>query len=207
MQRRRYIAIFLLLLTVSLHAGDKKKQQQLYVKLDQTADLAPAKMVTAKQKCENWALAAGLETLFRREGVSLDQNYWVMRLSRSEVCQQEIPSLDSVAEAVNQDAVLPDGQHVRLELGLVSGAPTNVDAVIAGIRQQRLALLLWRGHVYYLTGVTYDERAAANGYRMFVIKELRLAETYAQQPAVAFQNGRDSADEISGLLTVSVIPQ
>src|ERR1700674_3787217 len=138
---------------------------------------------------------------------SLSQNFWVMRLNRAEVCHQELPDLDSVAQAVNQDVVLPDGQHVRLEVALVAGAPTNVDAVIAGIKLQKLSLLLWRGHAYYLTGVTYDERAAANGYRMFIIKELRLAETYAQQPAVAFQKGRDNADEISGLLTVSVIPQ
>jgi hypothetical protein len=192
---------------VSLHAGDKKKQQQLYLKADQTADLQPASMVTAKEKCENWALAAGLETLFRREGVFLDQNYWVLRLSRAEVCHQELPDLDSVAQAVNQDFVQPDGRHVRLELTVVSGAPTDADAMIAAVKQQRLSLLLWRGHPYYLTGVTYDEHGAANGYRMFLIKELRLAETYAQQPAILFQNGRDNADEINGLLTVSVIPQ
>ncbi len=207
MYRLHYIAIIVLFLSVSLHAGDKKKQQQLSVKPDQTADLQPARMVTAKEKCENWALAAGLETLFQREGVFLNQNFWVTRLSHAEVCHQDLPDLDSVAEAVNQDAVLPDGRHVRLELGLVTGAPTNIDAVIAGIRQQKLSLLLWRGHAYYLTGVTYDEHAAANGYRMFVIKELRLSETYAQQPAVVFQNGRDNVAEISGLLTVSVIPQ
>src|ERR1700674_1668328 len=86
MYRLRYTAIVLLFLAVSLHAGDKKKQQLIYLKPDQTADLQPAKMVTAKQKCENWALAAGLETLFQREGVSLSQNFWVMRLNRAEVC-------------------------------------------------------------------------------------------------------------------------
>ncbi len=207
MYRWRYIAIGFLFLTVSLHADDKKKQQQIYVKPDQTADLQPGKMATAKQNCENWALAAGLETLFQREGVSLDQNYWVIRLSHSEICHQELPDLESVAQAVNQDVVLPDGKHVRLELGLVSGAPTNMDAVIAGIRRQQLSLLLWHGHVYYLTGVTYDERVAANGYRVFEVKELRLSETYARQPALVFKKGHDNTDEINGLLTVSVIPQ
>jgi hypothetical protein len=207
---RRHITItvlFVFFLAVSLHAGDQKKQQQIYVKADQTADLQPAKMVAAKQKCENWALAAGLETLFQREGVSLDQNYWVTRLSGAEVCHQELPDLDTVANAVNQDFVQPDGQHVRLEVGVVSGPPTNADAMIAGIKRQQLSLLLWRGHPYYLTGVTYDEHAAANGFRMFLIKELRLSDTYAQQPAVVFQKGRDDASQMNGFMTVSVIPQ
>jgi hypothetical protein len=206
---RRHITVVILFvsLAASLHAGDQKKQQQIYVKADQTADLQPAKFVTTKQKCENWTLAAGLETLFQREGVSLDQNYWVTRLSGAEVCHQELPDLDTVANAVNRDFVQPDGKHVRLEVNVVSGPPTNADAMIAAIKQQRLSLLLWRGHPYYLTGVTYDEHAGANGFRMFVIKEMRLADTYAQQPAVIFQKGRDNADEVNGLLTVSVTPQ
>ncbi|HJX83693.1 MAG TPA: hypothetical protein VJ723_05065, partial [Candidatus Angelobacter sp.] len=159
---RRYITVtvlFIFLFAVSLHAGDQKKQQQIFVKADQKADLQPARMVTARQKCENWALAAGLETLFDREGVSLDQNYWVTRLSRAEVCRQEPPDLATVADAVNQDFVQPDGRHVRLQINVVSGPPTNADAMIAGIKLQRLSLLLWRGHAYYLTGVTYDEHA------------------------------------------------
>ncbi len=207
MLRLRTIALLLLLLTALLSADDKKKQRQLYFKPDQTADLEPGKVATAKQKCENWALAAGLETLFKREGVALDQNYWVMRMSRSELCHQELPSADDVAHAVSQDIVLPDGRHVHLEASLVSGAPTDVDAIIAGIKRQQLALLLWHGHPYYLTGVTYDERAGANGWRLFEIRELRLADTYEKSPPTTFQKGRDNADEIDGLVTVSVTPQ
>ena len=207
MLRLRSIALFVLLLTALLSADDKKKPRQLYFKPDQTADLEPAKVITAKHKCENWALAAGLETLFKREGVAFDQNYWVMRLSGAEVCHQDLPSPDDFAHAVSQDVVLPDGQHVHLEATLVSGAPTDIDAIIAGIKRQQLALLLWHGHPYYLTGVTYDERAAANGWRQFEIKELRLTDTYEKSAVATFQKGRDNTDEIDGVITVSVTPQ
>src|SRR5260370_21037861 len=104
--------MLLLLLTALLSADDKKKQRQLYFKPDQTADLEPGKVATAKQKCQNWALAAGLETLFKREGVALDQNYWLMRMIRSELCHQELPSPDDVSHALIQDIRLPECPHV-----------------------------------------------------------------------------------------------
>ncbi len=207
MFRPRHIALLVLLLTVLLSADDKKKQRQLYFKPDQTADLEPAKVITAKQECENWALAAGLETLFKREGVAFDQKYWVTRLSGAEICRQELPSPDDFAHAVSQDIVLPDGRHVHLEATLVSGAPTDIDAIIAGIKRQQLTLLLWHGHPYYLTGVTYDERIGANGWRQFEIRELRLADTFEKLPAITFQKGRDNTDEIDGLVTASVTQQ
>ncbi|HWX53113.1 MAG TPA: hypothetical protein VN176_00840 [Verrucomicrobiae bacterium] len=207
MLRLRYIAIAVLLLGASLHAGDKKKQGLMGVRTDQTADLAPVKMVMAGQKCENWSLAAGLETLLQQQGVGLDQKFWVTRLSGNELCRRDIPTMESLADAVNQDLVLPGGRHVRLELGAVTGAPTDMDAIIAGIKQQRLFLLLWNGHTYYLTGVTYDEYIGGNGTRMFDVKELRLADTYPEYPATTFQKGRDNMSEIDGLLMVNVVPQ
>ena len=207
MFRLRSITLLILLLTALLSADDKKKQRMLYFKPEQTADLEPAKVITAKQKCENWALAGGLETLFKREGVAFDQNYWVTRLSGAEVCHQELPSPEDFAHAVSQDVVLSDGRHVHLEATLVSGAPTDIDAIIAGIKRQQLALLLWHGHPYYLTGVTYDERIGANGWRLFEVRELRLADTFEKLPAATFQKGRDNADEINGVVTVTVTPQ
>ncbi len=207
MFRLRSITLLILLLTAFLSADDKKKQRMLYFKPEQTADLEPAKVITAKQKCENWALAAGLETLFKREGVVFDQNYWVTRLSGAEVCHQELPSPEDFAHAVSQDVVLSDGRHVHLEATLVSGAPTDIDAIIAGIKRQQLALLLWHGHPYYLTGVTYDERIGANGWRLFEVRELRLADTFEKLPAATFQKGRGNADEINGVVTVTVTPQ
>lgn len=193
-----------LLLTLSLQAADKKQQQQYYIKPDQTADLASGtKMSTAKQNCENWALAAGVETLLRQQNVALDQSFWIMRLNGGELCA-DLPTIDTLTQAVNKDFVLDDSRHVRLEVHFVPGPPVNIDAVIAGLKLQQVSLLLWRGHPYYLTGITYDERIGRDGTRFFEVKELRLANTYAKLPGVTFEKGRDDPGEIAGILAVSV---
>jgi hypothetical protein len=194
----------LLLIAVCMQAGDKKKQQGLYVKPGQTADLQAPRLTKATQTCENWAVAAGLEAMLKNQGVALNQAFWVIRLNKGELCVDGMPSMIALAEVVNQEFVLDDGRHVRLELQFSPGAPTDLDSTIAGLQQQRLSLLFLRGHVYYLTGVTYDEYIGANGARMFIIKEMRLADTFALHPGLAFVNGRDNADDISGTLNVRV---
>lgn len=198
------IGFLLLALAVCLPADDKKKNGTIYVKPAQTADLSLPKLVTARDRCENWAVAAGLEAMLRSQDVALNQSFWVLRLNHGEICRTEIPSMEALAEAVNSEFVLDDGRHVQLELAFLPGPPTNLDATIAGIRLQRISLLFLRGHAYYLTGVTYDEHIAANGGRMFVTRELRLADTFAGNAKTTFVNGQDSAEEIQGTLSVTV---
>jgi hypothetical protein len=205
MRRWLQFATLFVLLALSLQAADKKQQQQYYLKPDQTADLTSGtKMVIAKQNCENWALAAGLETLLRGQNVALDQNFWVMRLNGGELCVDAPTTIEALMHVVNKEFVLDDGRHVRLEVRFVPGPPVGLDAVIAGLKLQQVSLLLWRGHPYYLTGITYDERIGRDGTRFFEVKELRLANTFAKQPGVTFEKGRDNADEIQGILSVTV---
>lgn len=191
-----------MLLLVSLWADDRKKSQQ-YARPGQVVDLESAKLVTAKQNCENWAIAAGLESMLKQQNVDLDQNFWVMRISGGELCAAEAPSADVLGGVVNREFVIEDGRHMVLELHYTPGAPNNPDAIIAGFKQQRLSLLLLHGHVYYLTGATYDEFIRSDGTRMFVLSELRLANTFAGQPGVAFVKGRDNMEEIGGIISVS----
>jgi hypothetical protein len=137
----------------------------------------------------------------------MDQAFWVMRLNGGELCVDELPKIEALSRVVNKEFVLDDGRHVRLGLRFVPGPPVDLDSVIAGIKLQQVSLLVWRGHPYYLTGVTYDERIGRDGTRFFEVKELRLADTFAKQPNITFQKGRDDADQISGILTVSVLPR
>lgn len=175
------------------------------MKPDQTVDLgSDVKLVTAKQECENWALAAGVETMLAKQNVALDQNFWVMHMSGGELCLDKLPSMDTLAQAMNKEFVLDDGRHVRLEAHFVPGAPVNIDALIGGLKQQ-VSLLLWQGHPYYLTGITYDEHIGADGTRYFTVKELRLANTFAKQPGISFQKGRDDPNDIGGILGVTVV--
>ncbi len=198
------VLIFIFLLP--LRADDKKKASLLYTKPGQTADLDAGKLITAKQDCENWALAAGLESMLKRQEVALDQNFWVMRISGGEVCSPEIPKTEVLTDVVNREFVLESGRHVQLELHYLAGAPANSDALIAGLKKQQLSLLLFRGHVYYLTGATYDEYINRDGSRTFVLTELRLANTFGHQPGLAFIKGRDDMAEIGGIINVNATP-
>lgn len=204
MRTKLHFAVFFLLITLSLQAVDQKQGQQYYIKPDQTADLAAdTKLNTAKHSCENWAVAAGLETMLLRQNVPLDQSFWIMRLNGGELCLDDMPSIDSLKLVVNRDFVLDDGRHVRLEINFAPGPPVNIDSVIAGLKLQQVTLLLWRGHPYYLTGVTYDERIGRDGTRFFEVKEIRLANTYAKLPGATFQKGRDDPAEIQGILSIT----
>jgi hypothetical protein len=199
------LSALLLLLAVSAYGGDKKKQAQSYqLKPDQTADIPLNKLSTAKQECENWAVAAGLETMLAKQGVQLDQSYWIMRLNAGELCVPEMPSVEALTKLVNREVVLADGRHATLELQYVAGAPTNIDGLIYGLQTQNISLIVFRGHTYYLAGATYDEYIGLDGGRMLQVKELRLANTFAGKPAVTFQRGRDNPEDIQGTMTVNV---
>lgn len=199
------LAAITLLLSVCSYGGDKKKQGQAYqLKPDQMADLAVDKLGTAKQECENWAVAAGLEAMFLKQGIQLDQSYWIMRLNGGELCAPNVPSADVLTKLVNREVVLPDGRHAQLELQYVPGAPTNMDGLIYGLQIQNISMLVFRGHTYYLSGATYDEYTGLDGGRLLIVKELRLANTYAGKPGVTFLRGRDNLEDIQGTMTVSV---
>src|SRR5438445_5323377 len=129
MRARLHFARFFLLIALSMQAADQKQGQRYYLKPDQTADLASeTKLNTAKQSCENWAVAAGLETMLQRQNVQLDQSFWVMRLNGGELCVNDTPTIDALTQAVNKEFVLDDGRHVRLEIHFQPGPPVNIDS-------------------------------------------------------------------------------
>jgi hypothetical protein len=205
MRRVGRIAPFVLLLCLASQAP-AQKTQSYYLKADQTADLHDPKLVIAKQNCVNWGLAAGLETMLAAQKVVLDQSFWVLHINYGELCVEKLPTIELLTKVVNQEFTLEDGRHVRLELHFLPGAPKNIDNVLAQLSRDEPSLLLWRGHPYYLTGMTYDEHIGSNGSRLFEAKEFRLTDTLAEQPATSFKRGRDNPDEIEGILSVRVTP-
>ena len=202
-KRLKLAGILVFCLVLCLSADDRKKLPQSHLIPGQTASIAADKLITAKQRCENWAIAAGLETMLRQQNVALDQDFWVMRFNGGELCSAA-PAPELLAHVVNNEFVLDDGRHVQLDLQYLSGVPTNIDALIAAIKEQKISLLLLRGHPYYLTGATYDEYVNRDGSRMFIVTELRLANTFAREPGLTFVKGRDHMDEISAVISVNV---
>src|SRR5258708_19407072 len=204
MKRFFQVSAFIFLTApLSLSAGDKKKPNGFYQHPGLTADLGKVSLTIAQQKCENWAVAAGLETILKSQGVALSQSFWVMRLNSGEVCVEGMPSMEKLADTVNREFVLDNGRHVQLELRFSAGAPVDLDSIIAGIQQQKPTLMLLRGHTYYLTGVTYDEYVGANKTPTFIFNELRLAHPLPPPPGSVFTNGASKTGDIEALLDVS----
>ena len=208
MQRFLQVGTLFVLVVLFVSSAETRQPPQGYTypnqKLDFPADL---KYSTARQSCQNWAFAAGLEMLLKRHNVPLDQTYWVQRLNGGDSCLDRLPSIERLKEVMNKEFALDDGRHVRLEAQFVTGAPINIDVVIAGMQQQELSLFLWRGHPYYLTGVTYDMFVRTDGVRQFTVREMRLADTFDKQPATTFQRGRDNVNDIAGILSIQVTEQ
>lgn len=206
----RPFVVLLLILVASAPplAAKKKKGIPLLLNVGVTAELPSPPAVGVAQTCENWAWAAGVETILRSEGVALDQHYWVQKSDAGEICLESLAPLEQIARVINGEYVLDDGRKVRLEARYTVGAPANLDSIILGLRAGRPALLVWRGHAHVLYGVLYDEYASPTGHRFFDIRELKLTDPFLAGDGrlVSFVKDRDNPAEIGGTLEISVTP-
>jgi len=186
-------------------AADKKKVPAFYLRAGQKEQIAGFTSVPAAQKCANWAWAAAVETLLRGLGVELRQHYWVNKVSGAEVCTP-LGNWESLARLVPGDYLLDDGRKVRLEVRYAMGAPTVPDDLIAAVRRGQPVLIGWRGNVYLLHGVVFDEYLSPTGVRRFAVKELLLTNPLiaeGEERVTSFVKGRDDPSEILGTLEIS----
>ncbi len=208
MQPARIAAVLAALVALSgpfSAADQKKKVPAFYLRADQKEQIAGFTSVAARQKCANWAWAAGVETLLRGLGVALPQNYWVNKVSGSEVCAP-LGDWESLARRVPGEYLLDDGRKVRLEARYVLGAPTAPDDLIAAVRRGQPVLIGWRGSAYLMHGVVFDEYLSPTGVRRFAVKELMLTNPLiaeGEERVTSFVKGRDDPAEIQGTLEIS----
>jgi len=174
----------------------------------QIVDIAGLSSATASQKCENWAWAAGLETILHTQNVDLKQKYWVIKADGGEVCKDSF-DLSSLPQYINGEYVLDDGRHVRLEATAVSGLPQGVDPFILAPQAGRPLMLIWKGHPYLYVGMNYDELRFADGQREFSVTKLKFLDPFASDPAkqvVYFDREKDDLADISGMMDVIAEP-
>jgi len=195
-----------ILISLILRRGPQKRPVSVtrVVHPDQKAELPEFTAVTAAQKCENWAWAAGLETSLRLQGVKLSQNFWVMKANGGEVCDDRPVSLEAIAKIIDGKYTLDDGRKVLLESATVAGVPTAVDPMVVTIRAGRPLIFLWKGHPYIYSGMTYHEAIYATGDHEFEVQEIKLLDPTAapEKQAVSFKPATDDPAEINGLLDV-----
>ena len=175
---------------------------------NQTVEIANLAPVAARQKCENWSWAAGIETSLRVQSVNLPQNYWIMKANGGEVCDDRPVSLEAISKLIDGKYTLEDGRKVVLESSTVAGAPTVVDPLIVATRAGRPLIFLWKGHPYLYRGMTYHELIYATGQREFEVQEIKLIDPAAapEKQAASFNPAIDNPAEIDGLLDVRATP-
>jgi hypothetical protein len=177
---------------------------------DQKVELADLLSIApAKQKCENWAWAAALESVLKAQKVSLEQSYWVMKADGGEVCKESATDLSTLPKLIDGSYILDDGRKVRLVATLFSGAPAEMDAMIVAPRSGRPLLFVWKSHAYLYRGMSYDEMIAPNGQREYAIRQLKLLDPFfegAEKQIATYDRDKDDPADINGMIDVVVTP-
>lgn len=175
----------------------------------QEVDIPGLASATASQKCENWAWAAGVETILRTQQVDLKQKFWVLKADGGEVCKDNAIELDALAQYISGEYALDDGRHVRLDATTITGLPQGIDPFILAPEAGRPLMLVWKGHPYLYVGMSYDELRFSNGQREFSVTKLKFLDPFGADPekqVVYFDREKDSLADINGMMDVIVSP-
>ncbi len=182
----------------------KKKQAVSFVlKPNQTVTLEGVALTKAAQDCENWLLAAALETALRAQGAAIGQHELVTKANGGEVCSDLADDVHDVVGAVADELPIGNGVSLKLKATLTPGAPQSVDPLLAGIVQKKPVILLWQGRAYVVGGAVYDEQDWPDGSRKYQINQLTLLDPAGGEPVV-FDRAVHAMDDIEGMVTVSV---
>jgi hypothetical protein len=213
---RRYAILLTLLLTAALplHAGlfdwlfGKSKQPPPgWALKKESAKIEGVSFAGALQPCTNWAWAAGVTAMAATRGARLDQQDLVYRLYGGGRCLSDPGDFEALARQISHDYILSDGQKFALRAQYLPGAPTQADPLIMSVRQKRPMMVVWKSHIYLLTGLNWDEYQAPTGNKMFIVNELRFFDPLAPaNPDVIFSRDRDNPGDLNGVFDLVVTP-
>jgi hypothetical protein len=209
--RARIFALLLIAFAsvTALHAQSKpKKSFSLTQVPDQWAQVRGVPDVIALQKCENWAWAADVEAILKKDNVTLDQKYWIDKLNGGSVCQPTVGPPEYLPHVIDGDYTLPDGRKFKLESHYYEGAPTSTDRLLVPLALGRPYILWWKQHAYVVTGALWNEYIFPNGQKQMEMKEISLLDPYVtgEKRKLKFVAGTDSAMDIGGMFEVIVTP-
>lgn len=204
---RKLILILLLLSATSAMAVDKPKNKFIMNKnSDQWVELANVPEVVAEQHCGNWALAAGIETILRRQKVNLDQRYWILKLNAGLPCLDSAGTFETLKRQIDGEYVLDDHRHVRLEVRYRESLPQTTDALILPMAQGRPYMIWWKDQAYLVKGATWDEFIYQTGQKLVEIKTLKLVDPTERgaKRDVMFDRTADDTNELTAFFDVVV---
>ncbi len=195
-------------LAMNLSADDKKKDKMASMAKvpDQWVELSRVADVVAEQPCGNWAWAAGVETLLRRQKVELDQRFWIMKVNGGLLCLSSAGTLEDLKRQIDGDYTLKDGRKVHLEVRYRDSLPETTDGLLLPLAKGRPYLLWWKDQPYVVKGATWDEYLYQTGQKLVEIKTLKLINTLergAKRDAI-FDREKDDTNDLSAVFDIVV---
>ncbi len=202
--RSLFYALFFLV-TLGVAADQKKKGGVFLYKMpDQVAVVRNVPNVLARQRCENFSWAAGVETSLRAQNVELDQGFWTDKIYGGAICLPSPGEMENLARSIEGEYVLPGGGKFRLAVHYISSMPTRTDPMLVPLALGRPYVLWWKGHAYVAVAAKWDDFVYPNGQRDALINEITLVDPYEKgdKHTVKFLAGRDRFEDISGIFDV-----
>lgn len=200
------LVIVLLLVVLAPAQQNNKKSFSLTQVPDEWAQLRNVPDVVASQKCENWAWAAGVETILKKQNVPLDQAFWIDKLNGGAVCMPSAGSFEQLARVIDGEYTLVDGRKFKLQSRYLEGAPTSTDRLLVPLALGRPYILWWKQHAYIVHGALWNEYIFPNGQKQIEMKEISLLDPYftGEKRSVKFVAANDSSSDIGGIFEITV---
>jgi hypothetical protein len=194
----------------SLFGAKKSGPPPGWMVRQESAKLEKAELIAAERPCANWSWAAGVVSMVQARGARIAQEYLIDRLYGGSLCLDSVADLPGLADQISHAYTLNDGQKFRIDAHFTPGAPTQPDFLIADLRQDKPVMLIWRGRIYLLTAMEWQEYIAPTGNKMFAIQTLRLFDPAAPTPEtreITFSRDTDNPDDLNGTLELDVNPK
>ncbi|MGA9545943.1 MAG: hypothetical protein WBQ85_20375 [Candidatus Sulfotelmatobacter sp.] len=162
------------------------------------SDLPP---LTARSPHAAEVLATALEILFNDKEVCCGKNSALEDSLES----ADPKSLKDIASKLQGKHLLSDGRAIMVTTEYLTPDQVNAGHLIAMIRNQRPALMIWNSLVYVLYGVTYvgtvdySSNETAYAVHKFLLQDVRFSDS---RRAVTFDRLTEDATKVQGLLFV-----
>ena len=157
--------------------------------------------LTARSPHAAEVLATSLEILFNDKEVCCGKNSALEDSLES----ADLKSLKDIASKLQGRHLLSDGRAIMVTTEYLTPDQVNAGHLIAMIRNQRPALMMWNSRVYVLYGVTYvgtvdySSNETAYAVHKFLLQDVRFSDS---RRAVTFDRLTEDASKVQGLLFV-----
>jgi hypothetical protein len=115
-------------------------------------------------------------------------------------------SLQTLASKISGASCVVNGRRLRVQANFVPNGAIQGNNIIASIKASKPLLFEWKGALYVLYGVVYDEHLHYSGRQDNVIRQFLLIDPrYSdKRRLVSFEREKDNFAEVEGVAGVSV---